>query len=82
MDWLRQYRPDLVPRYERLYEEGGYLPKGERARVQRMIRRGRRLNPASGSPPSRGAAARPRRAVIEEPDPDPRPATAKPQRLF
>ena len=31
-DWLRQYRPDLVPRYEELYERGAYLPSAERTR--------------------------------------------------
>ena len=24
-DWLRGYRPDLVPRYERLYARGAYV---------------------------------------------------------
>ena len=26
-DWLRSYRPDLVPRYERLYARGAYVPE-------------------------------------------------------
>lgn len=47
MDWLRQYRPDLVERYERLYDRRGYLPKTERARLQRMIRRGRLQTPGT-----------------------------------
>ena len=40
MDWLRQYRPDLVPRYERLYGtgRGAYLPKSERDRVAKLAR--------------------------------------------
>ena len=39
MDWLRSYRPDLVPRYERLYRGGAYAPKAERERVQRLVHR-------------------------------------------
>jgi DNA repair photolyase len=38
LDWLRQYRPDLVPRYERLYERGAYLPPTERRRLARLLR--------------------------------------------
>ena len=30
-DWLRQYRPDLLDRYERLYSRGAYLPEGRGA---------------------------------------------------
>ena len=32
MDWLRSYRPDLVPRYEELYRRGAYAPPAERKR--------------------------------------------------
>jgi DNA repair photolyase len=42
MDWLRQYRPDLVERYEELYARGAYAPREERARVGRLIRYERR----------------------------------------
>jgi DNA repair photolyase len=38
MDWLRQYRPDLVEHYERLYARGAYLPREERARLARLVR--------------------------------------------
>ena len=40
MDWLRQYRPDLVSRYERLYGPGrsAYLPKSERDRLAKLAR--------------------------------------------
>jgi DNA repair photolyase len=47
LDWLREYRPDLVKRYEKLYGRGGYLPKTERARLQRMIHRGRMRTPGA-----------------------------------
>jgi DNA repair photolyase len=38
MDWLRQYRPDLVERYERLYASGAYLPTPERDRLATLAR--------------------------------------------
>ena len=40
MDWLRQYRPDLVPRYEELYGRGhgAYLPSEEKNRLTRLAR--------------------------------------------
>ena len=37
MGWLRQQRPDLVPRYEQLYRKGAYAPTEERKRLSRMI---------------------------------------------
>jgi DNA repair photolyase len=40
MGWLRSERPDLVPRYERLYGRGAYAPSQERRRLARMVRRG------------------------------------------
>jgi DNA repair photolyase len=39
MDWLRAQRPDLVPRYEKLYRRGAYAPREERARLSKMVRR-------------------------------------------
>jgi DNA repair photolyase len=38
MDWLRQYRPDLVKRYERLYGRRAYLPPDERDRLSKLAR--------------------------------------------
>jgi DNA repair photolyase len=32
-DWLRQYRPDLLPRYDELYRRGAYLPGAEKKRL-------------------------------------------------
>jgi DNA repair photolyase len=43
MDWLRSYRPDLVPRYEHLYARGAYAPKAERERLSRLVQAGRRV---------------------------------------
>jgi DNA repair photolyase len=41
MDWLKSYRPDLVPHYERLYARGAYAPKKERERLGALVWRGR-----------------------------------------
>jgi DNA repair photolyase len=38
MDWLASYRPDLVPRYERLYGRGAYAPTVERDRVSTLVK--------------------------------------------
>jgi DNA repair photolyase len=59
MAWLREQRPDLVPRYERLYSRGAYAPAEERRRLSRLIhRRGQsrrfvhdRLDPADAQEP-------------------------------
>jgi len=37
MDWLQSYRPDLVPRYERLYGRGAYAPTRERERASALV---------------------------------------------
>ena len=52
MDWLRSYRPDLVPRYEELYARGAYVGRTERERIAALLRRGpgRRSVPALRSP--------------------------------
>jgi DNA repair photolyase len=41
-DWLRQFRPDLVPRYEELYASGAYLPAKEAGRLAAISRGGAR----------------------------------------
>ncbi|HEX2435701.1 MAG TPA: hypothetical protein VHI76_03525 [Solirubrobacterales bacterium] len=38
-EWLREHRPDLVPRYEQLYSRGAYLPTEERERLAKLTRR-------------------------------------------
>jgi DNA repair photolyase len=38
-DWLRSYRPDLVPLYEELYARGAYAPPEERRRLAQLVRR-------------------------------------------
>jgi DNA repair photolyase len=42
MDWLRDRRPDLVPRYEELYRRGAYAPPEERKRLAGLVRPRRR----------------------------------------
>jgi hypothetical protein len=45
--WLREHRPDLLERYERLYASGAYLPADER----------RTIELAAGAPWARRSAA-------------------------
>ena len=35
--WLAEKRPDLIPRYERLYSRGAYLPSAERKRLASLV---------------------------------------------
>jgi DNA repair photolyase len=37
-DWLRQYRPDLVARYEELFRSGAYMAKEEREAIASRFR--------------------------------------------
>jgi DNA repair photolyase/intein/homing endonuclease len=57
MDWLRSYRPDLVPRYEALYARGAYAPKAERERLSRLVRAGRRVTGLRRDPAGDGGFA-------------------------
>ncbi len=36
-DWLRQHRPDLIPRYEQLYRRGAYARPEERKRLSELV---------------------------------------------
>ncbi len=59
-DWLREHRPDLLPRYERLYERGAYMNGEEAKRLGSLVRRGRRqtgLRGAGGRRSGPGAKA-------------------------
>jgi DNA repair photolyase len=65
-DWLRSYRPDLVPRYERLYARGGRVPMRERRAIER----------AAGLPAARlttNSERRTHRGGMRPPDPPPAP---------
>ncbi|HKE79106.1 MAG TPA: intein-containing Rv2578c family radical SAM protein [Solirubrobacteraceae bacterium] len=46
MEWLREYRPDLVEHYEDLYQRSAYLPRHEQERLMALVRR------APSRPPS------------------------------
>jgi DNA repair photolyase len=48
-DWLRQYRPDLVPRYEELYARGAYMHRAESDRLSGIVRDGRRTRDIGGT---------------------------------
>jgi DNA repair photolyase len=48
MDWLRQYRPDLVPRYEELFARGAYMESTERSRLHALLGRRRRRGRSFG----------------------------------
>jgi DNA repair photolyase len=37
-EWLREHRPDLIPRYQRLYRRGAYAPQEERERLARLVK--------------------------------------------
>src|SRR4051812_32708897 len=59
-DWLEANRPDLVPRYKKLYARGAYMAKDEQARIRRLTgpdpgppRRFLRDAPAAPDPPPR-----------------------------
>jgi DNA repair photolyase len=44
-EWLREHRPDLLARYERLYRRGAYAPPEERSRLAQLVS-GTDLDPA------------------------------------
>lgn len=66
LDWIRAHRPDLLARYEELYAGGAFLPKSERARIGKMLERGRRrAGVRAGSMEERRATARGRRPAAK-----------------
>src|SRR5205807_320621 len=38
-EWLREHRPDLLPRYKALYKRGAYAPPEERRRLTELVNR-------------------------------------------
>jgi DNA repair photolyase len=71
MDWLRSYRPDLVPRYERLYARGAYAPREERERIAALTHRGRRVTPSEFRQTAAAFERRRERGPFAEPEPRP-----------
>jgi DNA repair photolyase len=57
-DWLRQHRPDLLPRYRRLYGRGAYLPREEATRLSSLVRPRTPAGSIRGRRRSRPAAAK------------------------
>jgi hypothetical protein len=51
-DWLRERRPDLLPRYRELYARGAYMQKDEASRLSALVRRPGRDGPRRGIRPS------------------------------
>jgi DNA repair photolyase len=76
MDWLRDHRPDLVQRYQKLYARGAYAPAEERKRLAALVsgrtgaerpRRMRRLR-TPGDPDGQGeSSGPPPRRPVQEP---------------
>jgi DNA repair photolyase len=62
-EWLEEHRPDLLPRYRKLYARGAYMQQEERDRLSAMVKSGTRL-----APPARFDPADPEHA--EEPEPE------------
>jgi len=74
MDWLRSQRPDLVPRYERLYARRSYAPQAERERIAGVLAAARRNHPLRGT--RAGAFRRNVRSPALDPSPSRRPSGA------
>ena len=72
-DWLRQYRPDLLRRYEDLYASGGTMEAGERRRLGALVNRGGRARPRRPATVDRPDETGPTRPAVPAPSP---------QRLF
>jgi DNA repair photolyase len=88
MDWLRSYRPDLLPRYEELYRRGAYAPPAERRRLANLVRRDelrdgtwprdlRGVAKANGAAPGNGAAGSRRLAAAREREAEERAAAQR-----
>jgi DNA repair photolyase len=73
--WLREHRPDLLERYERLYASGAYLPADERRTIElaagapwaRRSPAQRFRHRGGGAPAARRAAARPEPREVSPP---------------
>jgi DNA repair photolyase len=71
-EWLREHRPDLLERYQRLYARGAYAPRDERDRLSKLARRvgmkqRRYLRGASGTLEDRDPAGAAEPALVEQP---------------
>ena len=76
MSWLSAARPDLVPRYDRLYEGRAYAPSAERKRIGALVRR--RTSPTTRATAGRARLeARRQSAGAEEAAASPSPCQTK-----
>ena len=66
-DWLREHRPELLPRYEQLYERGAYVPAEESKRLNALVRRRRRPHRPPAQSTERGKTKQPPRQRPREP---------------
>jgi DNA repair photolyase len=78
-DWLRQYRPDLVPRDEELYRSGAYLPSAEKRRLGALTNGFRRRQTAPRPAGWRGRGIKRKKEERARREPEP---AAKQSRLF
>jgi DNA repair photolyase len=65
-EWMRAHRPDLMPRYEELYNGRSYVPSAERKRIAEMVdgvRPPRRKRRPAGRRPPRGQRVDPPKPV-------------------
>jgi DNA repair photolyase len=80
-EWMRAHRPDLMPRYEALYNGRSYVPSAERKRIAEMVdgvRPPRRKSRPRGAPAGRRP---PRGRHVDPPQPS-KPAEPEQPSLF
>jgi DNA repair photolyase len=79
LEWLREHRPDLIPRYERLFQRGAYMQIDERKRLAALVKG------PDVSPDERMRGRVLRRAAKKQKESDDQPTPVKQiqqQRLF
>jgi DNA repair photolyase len=86
IEWLRQERPDLLSRYERLYQRGAYAPLEERRRLAALVRSEGRSHRFKAQRPAANRAKRleagHRADAPAAPEPSRRSPEQSQQRLF
>jgi DNA repair photolyase len=73
-DWMRAHRPELMPRYEELYDGRSYVPSAEKQRIVDVVESVR--PPRRKRPPRQPGRRRPERGRTEPP-PQRTPAPAE-----
>jgi DNA repair photolyase len=67
-DWLRSYRPDLVPVYEEIYRRGAYAPKAVQGEIAARVSVAKRKSRFVARRPARGIEPRARPERRKEPE--------------